>query len=327
MKVLLTGANGFVGSSILDLLVERGHDVRIMLRKTSDTSRITRHLPRADVRYGSLDDPDALGQAVRDVECVVHCAGKTKVLCVEEYYAANRDGTRRVVEAANANADSLRHFVHISSRAVNGPTTTARPARENDPCLPISDYGKSKLEGERVVTGQCRVPWTVLRPSAVYGPGDTDFLHAFRAVRMRLMPLFDGGRQEINLVYVRDVAEAVLRCTGEEKAFGKTYNVASPDSSTARELVEEIARQMNVRALPLWLPGVALWPVCLVSEAASRVTGKPSILSRQKFQELRATGWVCSVERIRQDLGFVAATPLPEGIRRTLAWYREAGWL
>ena len=84
---------------------------------------------------------------------------------------------------------------------------------------------------------------------------------------------------------------------------------------------------MNVRALPLWLPGVALWPVCLASEAASRVTGRPSILSRQKFQELRAAGWVCSVERIRQDLGFVAPTPLPQGIGQTLAWYREAGWL
>jgi len=327
MRVLITGANGFVGSHILDVLREAGAGVRIILRRTSNTRFIQDHLPHVQVHYASLDDPAALQEAMRDTDCVVHCAGKTKVLRLEEYYEANQRGTRSVVDAANQHRGSLRHLIHISSRAVSGPSAPGNPSREDAPPAPISEYGKSKQLGELEVTGGCQVPYTILRPSAVYGPRDADFLHAFRAVRMRLMPLFDGGRQEINLVYARDVAGAVLRVMGDPRAFGNIYNVASPRRSTTREFLEEIARQMHVRPVPVHLPSAALYPVCLAQEIASRLTGRPGILSRQRFCELRAAGWACSVERIRHDFGFVADTPLSEGVRQTTAWYERHGWL
>jgi len=327
MNVLLTGANGFLGSHILDTLRQRGAAVRILLRRTSETGLIERQLPHVEVCYGSLQEPDSLEAAVRGMDCVIHCAGKTKVVRDRQYYSANLEGARNVVRAANAHKGSLRRLVHISSRAVLGPSTSDAPSSEDDAALPVSDYGRSKLLGEREVTGGCQVPYTVLRPSAVYGPRDRDFLHLFRAVRMRLMPLFDGGRQEVNLVYALDVAEAVWRALEAPQAAGKTYNVASPHVSTARELGEEIARQMHVRALPVRLPAAALYPVCLGQELLSRITGRASVLSRQRYRELRAAGWVCSVERIRRDLGFVARTPLSDGIARTLAWYRRHGWL
>ena len=328
MKVLITGANGFVGSHILDALLEAGVAVRILLRKTSNTRLIQHHLPHVEVHYyAGIDSPAGPQEAMRGVECVVHCAGKTKVLRIREYYEANQHGTRNVVEAANRHGGSLRHLILISTRAVSGPSTRDNLSREDATPAPVSEYGKSKLLGEREVTGACEVPYTILRPSAVYGPRDSDFLHAFRAVRARLMPLFDGGRQEINLVFARDVARAVLRVMCEPKASGKIYNVASPQRSTTREFLEEIARQMHVRALPLYLPSAALYPVCLVQEAVSHLRGRPSILSRQKFHELRAAGWACCIERIRQDLGFVADTPLSDGVRQTIAWYEQHGWL
>ena len=327
MTVLLTGANGFVGSHILDGLRGAGHQVRLLLRQTSNTRFIGGHLPHVEVSYGALGDAGSLDEAMRGVDCVVHCAGKTKVVRVREYYEVNRDGTRNVVQAVNRNGASVRQLIHISSRAVIGPSAAGRPGLEDDPPSPVSEYGRSKLEAEREVTAGCEAPWTVLRPSAVYGPRDTDFLHAFRAVRMRLMTLFDGGRQQINLVYVEDVARAVLRVMDAQEAQGKVYNVASPDVSTARGLMEEIARQMGVRALPVRLPAAALYPLCLGSELVSRITGRPGILSRAKYRELRAAGWLCSTERIRRDLGFTADTPLSKGVRQTLAWYRDNGWL
>lgn len=327
MRVLLTGANGFVGSHILDRLVESGAEAGILLRKTSDTAFIERQLPRVQVHYGSLEDARSLRRAIRGMDCVIHCAGKTKVLRTEEFYRVNHEGTRNVVRAVNAHRGSLQQLIHVSSRAVFGPCTGDDAATEDCPAQPISEYGKSKLLGEMEVTEHCEVPYTVLRPSAVYGPRDDAFLFAFQTVRLRLLPVFKGGMQQINLVYVCDVADAVLACLDRSDAFGRVYNVASPQPSTTLELFREIEHQMRIRALPVSLPLAILYPVCVAREICSRITGKPNILNRQKYLELSAPGWVCSSERICRELGFVARTPLREGIARALDWYRREGWL
>jgi len=335
MRVLLTGANGFVGSHVLDLLRE-GPDVlgepvgpiSILLRRTSDTRFIAGHLPHVTVHCGSLSAPDALARAVEGAECVIHCAGKTKALHVEEFYQVNQEGTRNLVRAVNANEAPVRHLVHVSTCAVCGPASANRPASEDESARPVSEYGRSKLLGEREVTERCEVAYTVLRPSAVYGPRDVDFLSAFRGVRARLMPVFGrGGGMDVSLVYARDVARAVLSCLDRPEAFGKTYNVAMPEPCTSLDLLTEIARQMRVRAVAVRVPIAALYPVCLVSEALSRITGKASILSRQKYQELKQPGWVCATARIREELGFVATTSLQKGVALTLDWYRRHGWL
>ena len=327
MKVLLTGANGFVGSHILDLLLESGLSVRVLLRVTSNTRFIEEQLPRLEVSYGSLDDEASLEQAIDGVDCIVHCAGKTKVLHISEFYLANQAGTRSLVQAANKFRRTLRHFIHISSWAVNGPTTAEAPAREDDPPAPVSEYGKSKLMGELEVRNACQVPYTVLRPSAVYGPRDTDLLFAFRAVKRRLMPLWNGGHQQVSLVYVKDVAGAVKACLERREAFGNVYNVASPEAHEIRQVLEEISRQMGVKPVRVHLPIGILYPLSLAQEFISHLTGKPNILSRQKYLELKQCGWVSATDRIRRDIGFVADTPLRAGIAQTIEWYCANGWL
>ncbi|MFP4027449.1 MAG: NAD-dependent epimerase/dehydratase family protein [Candidatus Brocadiia bacterium] len=327
MKVLVTGANGFVGSHILDALRERHVSVRILLRHTSDTSFIKRHLNDVEIHYGSLSDPESLADGVDGVQAIIHCAGKTKVVRTEQYYEVNQKGTANLVEVTNRQIDPIDQFIHISSRSVLGPSRSNNPATEKDLPRPISDYGKSKLLAEREVTEKCKVPWTVLRPSAVYGPRDTDFFHAFKTVHNRLMPLFDGGTQQINLIYGPDLADAVLECLGEADAFTEIYNVASPHISTSRGLLEEIARQMNVQPLVFSVPSKFLYPACAIQEFLSNITGKPSIFSRQKYHELQASGWVCSIDKIRRELGYVAETTLSEGVAKTLRWYEEHGWL
>lgn len=327
MRVLLTGGNGFIGSHILDCLRAEDHRVRLLLRKTSDTAFIEEHLPEVEVHYGSLLDADSLTEAAAGVECIIHCAGKTKAIDPEDYYRVNRDGTAHMVEAANRHRPAVRQFIHISSRAVNGPATAEDPAHEDDEPAPLSDYGRSKMEAEREVTDGCEVPWTVLRPSGVYGPRDTDFLGAFRAIRRHILPLFDGGNQSLNLVYGRDVAAATMRCLGEQKARNRIYNVASPRIYTTRDFLQDIAEVMGEWTLEVRMPSAALYPICLLHEWASHLTGRACILNRQKYKELRAPGWACSVERIREDLDFVCPTPLEEGIRATLEWYRREGWL
>jgi nucleoside-diphosphate-sugar epimerase len=327
MKVLLTGASGFVGSHVLDSLRARGIVTAVLLRPASNKRFIEAHLPQLDVRTGSLSDPESLAAAMQDVTHVIHCAGCTKALRVSEFYEVNQTGTRHVVAAVNRQSERIQRLVHISSLAAGGPASQARPACEDDPPHPVSEYGRSKLAGEEEVRRACKPDYVILRPPAVYGPRDTGFLPLFKAVKKHVLPRFGGGRQQLSLVFAKDLAEAAVTCLTHPAAAGKTFYTASPEVMTALALADEIAHQMGTWTLPLPLPTVTLWPLCCFQEAASRLAGKPNLLSRQKYAELRAPGWVCDPSRLRRELGFVCAITLRNGITETLAWYQQQGWL
>lgn len=327
MKVFLTGASGFVGSHVLDLLCAGRHEVSILLQRTSNTRFICRHLGEVTVHCGSLDDAPLLKKAMSGVEAVVHCAGKTKALHSSEFYRVNRSGTRHVVMAANACGESLRRLVYISSQAVSGPGDLNRPAEETGDGRPVSVYGRSKWLGESEVRVRCRVPWTILRPAAVYGPRDTEFLPIFQKVKQRLMPLLSGPKRPLQMVYGPDVAAAVLCSLMHERSVGGIFHVAAEPPCTDEEFMEEIATQLRVRPVRLRIPRAGLYLASVIQEILSRATGRPHMLSRQKLPELLASGWVCSTKKISQDLGFTAPTSLREGVSRTLEWYHREGWL
>jgi len=327
MKVFLTGASGFVGSHVLDALLAGHHEVSILLQRTSNPRFISRHLAVLTVHFGSLDDVPLLTKAMGGVEAVIHCAGKTKALHSSEFYRVNRAGTRNVVMAANACRESLRRLVYVSSQAVSGPGDLNRPAEETGDPRPVSVYGRSKWLGETEVLLHCRVPWTILRPAAVYGPRDTEFLPVFQKVKQRFMPLLSGAKRPLHMVYGPDVAAAVLCCLLHERSAGGTYHVAAEPSCTDEEFMEEIAAQLQVRPVRLRIPRAGLYLASVIQEILSRATGRPNMLSRQKLPELLAPGWVCSTEKMRKDLGFLAPTSLREGVGRTIEWYCREGWL
>lgn len=329
MKVLLTGANGFVGSHILDALIERDIPTAILLRPTARLDWIRSHLPRAEVRWGTVTDTESLARSLDGITQVIHCAGLTKSVVAARFHEVNHAGTRLLVEAVNARSTAVERLVLISSLAAGRPGTASDPASETDPSAPVTEYGRSKLEAERVVREQARVPHVILRPAAVYGPRDRDFLHLFRAVRSRFAPQFGGGRQELSLVYAPDLGRATVAALEWRGAgsSGTIWNVAAPGVVTAGQLGEEIARCLGVRP---WTPSVpmgCLWPICAVCSMGSRLTGRPHILSLEKYAELTAPGWVCQVDRLRDELGYCCSTTLEEGLDRTVAWYRREGWL
>lgn len=327
MKVLLTGANGFVGSHILDQLRGRGVATAVLLRPNSNRAFIAAHLPHVEVCPGSITEPDSLSRALTGVSHVIHCAGATKALRTGDFFATNQAGTRNVVEAVNRHAGQVQRLVHLSSLAAAGPAGADSPAREADPPRPVSDYGRSKLAGETEVRQGCRTEFVILRPPGVYGPRDGEFLRLFKAVQSHVLPTFGGGRQALSLVFVKDLAEAAVTCLTHPAAAGKTFYVAAPEPLTARSLAEAIQSELNTWTLPLPLPTGALWLACAGQEMLSRLTGRANVLSRQKYSELRAPGWVCDPGLLRQTTGFECRTMLPAGLAQTHAWYREAGWL
>lgn len=326
MKVLLTGASGFVGSHILDKLCSKGIATAVLLRPTSNRRFIESHLPQLDVRFGSISDQKSLDSALRDITHVIHCAGCTKALKIPEFYETNQIGTRNVVEAINRQPDQIQRLVHISSLAVGGPATPDRPAREDDPPNPVSEYGKSKLAGEQEVRS-CKTEYVILRPPAVYGPRDDAFLPFFKSIRAHFQVLVGSKPLALSLVFVKDLAEATVACLSHSAAAGKTFYVASPEITDAHAMAVEMASQMKTWTLKIPLPAAFLWLVCLLQEAISGLTRKPSVLSRQKYVELTASGWVCDTARLRKELGIVCPTGLQTGLAETLKWYRQNGWL
>lgn len=327
MKVLLTGATGFVGSHILDVLRNRGVETVLLLRPASNRQFIEAHLPQVEIRSGSFDDAPSLDAAVRDVTHVIHCAGAVKALTTDGFYAANERGPRHVVAAINRRGGAIARLVHISSLAAAGPTVPGRPLREDDPPRPVSEYGRSKLAGERVVREECRSEFVILRPPAVYGPRDGEFLRLFKAVKSHLLPRFGGGRQALSFVEVEDLARAAVECLTVPAAARQTFHVAADEFSTAGKLADEIVAAMQTWTLPLALPTGVLWPVCVAQEWISRLTGKPNVLNRQKYAELRAPAWICDSSKLTRETGLRCPTRLREGLARTLAWYREHSWL
>ncbi len=279
-----------------------------------------------EVRGGSITEPARLPAALAGVTHVIHCAGCTKAQPLSQFYDVNQAGTRNLVEAVNAAPSRVQRLVHISSLAAAGPATAEKPAREEDLPCPVSEYGRSKLAGELEVRERCRPEHVILRPPAVYGPRDAEFLRLFQTVKAHVLPC-PPGRQPLSLVFVRDLADAAVACLAHPAAANRTYFVTSPEVVTARMMGEEIAAALGTSTLPLPLPLAVLWLVCLAQEAKSRLTGRANVLSLQKYAELRAPGWVCEGARFEREVGLGCATRLKAGISETLAWYRRERWL
>lgn len=325
MIVLLTGASGFVGSHVLEVLQRAGIPTRLLLRASSSRAFIQRHLEAVTINEGSINSPDALNRAMKGVTHVVHCAGLVKALGISAFYEVNQVGTRNVVLAANA--ANVRRLVHVSSLAAAGPATADRPACETDVPQPVSEYGKSKLAGEKEILDHCQTEYVILRPPAVYGPRDGEFLRLFKAVKRGLIPDIGCGRQALSLVFVEDLARVVVDCLEHPSAVAETYFVNHPEVQTAVGFGRLIATELGRRAVRVPIPVPLIWPLCLGQELASRITRRANVLSLQKYAELRARGWVCDAGRLRARLGLTCPTGLAEGVRHTAAAYRDAGWL
>ncbi|MEP7325235.1 MAG: NAD(P)-dependent oxidoreductase [Gemmatimonadota bacterium] len=322
MKALLTGATGFVGRHLVSTLLRRGDDVTALIRSPQKAQDIA----DTGVRLitGDLDDQRAMAQAAEGQDVVYHVAGLTAALSEAEFLHVNRDGTQALLAAATV--AGCRRFVLVSSAAAAGPSQPGVPSTGDEPPHPVTIYGESKLAGERVVRASS-IPWTIVRPPAVYGPGDRELLRIFKLARLGIAPVFGGGRQELSLVYGPDLGEALAAAGHAPAAVGKVYYACHPEVVTSGMMVREIGRAMgkSVRLLPL--PGFLANGILTVTGAAARLTGKATLLTRDKAHEFLAPAWTADPSRLTADTGWRAEHDLRSGVSETLEWYRSHKWL
>ncbi len=320
--VVLTGATGFLGSHIADLLLARGYAVRATVRPTSDTRWLQGK--RVELVEAPLAGPPAaLAPLLDGAGAVVHCAGVVRAPNEERYRAGNVDTTRALRDAAAA-AGGVRCFVLISSLAAAGPSTPARPRVEADPCAPVSAYGRAKLEAESLLQSGLPFRAPILRPPALYGPRDASFLPLFRLARAGWALRPQAPLRALSLAHGRDAARATLALLETETAAGP-YFVEDGQAHGWNDLARALGPAFGRRLLPLPIPLAA-------ARAAARLLGarrseRSAVLNRDRLQTLAASAWTCSGARLRAETGFAPEFDLAAGFRDTLAWYRERGWL
>ena len=324
--VLVTGANGFVGSHLTEALLARGYRVRCMVRRTSDLTHI-RDLP-VEWAFADALDRESLPPACEGVDAVCHCAALTRALDEGSFLAVNAEGTEALAQACLDATPDLRRFLLVSSQTAVGPSLGPGDyIDESRPPQPITWYANSKLAAEQALLSlDGRLPLTIVRPSAVFGPRDRDFFAYFDLVKHGLN--LQLGRQErvYSLIYVRDLAELILLALESKAAEGQTY-FASSYAYSYTELSEAIVRVMGKRPLRITLPEAVLTPIALWSKFQGRLTGKPTLLNDQRVVDMWQHYWLCSGEKARQELGFVPKYDLETAVRETADWYRENGWL
>jgi nucleoside-diphosphate-sugar epimerase len=322
LTLFLSGGAGFIGSHVARAFLTEGWRVRALVRRPERATLLPR---QAEVVRGDLTDGGSYQKHLEGCAAVVHCAAATRGRSLADFRRVNVAGTEAIVGAARESCPDAM-FVHVSSQAAAGPSRTGVPVRENDPAAPVSWYGRSKLESELAVAGNHRGPWCVVRPSVVYGAGDSGLLPMFSMVGWGVAPILGGGRRRVQLLAVEDLARMLFAAARRPDLHGRRA-FAAGDTVSMGELVREIAALRLPRARAIAVPDVSVRLVGMLASLRDGLTGTASAFNRDKAREMLQADWICDPEPFLRDLQVAPGIPWREGIRQTCRWYVEARWL
>ncbi len=326
MKILVTGASGFVGSHIADRLLAAGHEVRALIRANSSLKWLQEK--RIELVTGNMLDIDSLRAAVEHVNVIVHVAGVTAAKTKEGFYEGNLLPTRNLLEAARRFNPTLSRFIFCSSQTAAGPSMDGQPVTELTPPHPITTYGKSKRAAEEEVErARADFPITILRLSAVYGPRDTAILTFFQTVGKGLKPLIGMQDKWVNLAHAEDIADAVVLAVEQESAKNETYFIGAEQHYTWRHVNDLTSEILGRRGLTVKLPHALVYAVAGSSEFFSIFRSKPSVLNWEKGRDMVQSHWTASVDKAKRELGYRQRVSLEDGVKDTIEWYKRMEWL
>ena len=331
MKILITGASGFIGSFIVEEALKQGFETWAAVRKSSSKE----YLQDERIHFIELN-LSSKAQLIEQLQphqfdYVVHAAGVTKCLNKADFHRINTEGTKNLVDALLDLQMPLKRFVFLSSLSVFGAIKERLPydeIRENDTPQPNTEYGRSKLEAERYIDSiGSRLPYIILRPTGVYGPKEKDYFMMAKSIKQHIDFAVGYQRQDITFVYVTDVVQAVFLAL-EKGETGRKYFLSDGQvyqSTTFSDLIhEELGRPWWLRiTAPVWVLRI----VTFFGEYIGHITGKVTALNNDKYNILRQRNWRCDIEPARRELGFEPKVQLKEGVKTTIQWYKDHKWL
>lgn len=348
MTILVTGASGFIGSYIVQEGLSKGFEVWAGVRGTSSRA----YLQDERIKFAQLDlsNPKILLSQLQQYrqemggkgwDYVVHAAGATKCLNEKDFYRTNADGTRYLIDALRSADMVPKRFVFVSSLSIFGAIReepVRKPSAENpwiyspilltDTPKPNTAYGISKLKAEEYLIQQKDFPFTILRPTGVYGPREKDYFMMAKSIKQHIDFSVGYKPQEITFVYMMDVVQAIYKCIESPTAEGKAYFLSDGEVYNSRRFSDLLQLHLgnpwvlHIKA-PLWMLRI----ICWVSTRISHITGKMNALNDDKYHILSQRNWQCDIEPAEQDFGYLPQWKLEQGVESTIKWYNENGWL
>jgi nucleoside-diphosphate-sugar epimerase len=323
-RVLVTGATGFIGSHLVEKLINLGYGVSVLVRKDSNL----RWLQEKHVQYIYGDFAETGGiPTLNGIDYIFHLGGATRAIRQKDFYRINFEGTVALLNAAQ-DIKGLKGFIFLSSQAAAGPSQNDRASLESDIPHPVSPYGKSKLRAEKAVLSfKDRFHVTILRPCGVYGPRDGYMLELFRQISKGFIPSIGKGPMYWNLCYVDDIVHALLLSIKQDRPSGEIFFITDGERYSFDYFAEVVSSSLQIKPRRVVIPSWAAWCYATAADIVAIAAGRPAVFSRNKCAEGCCKNWVCDISKAKKELGFRPGVLLGSGVNATLNWYKEQGWL
>lgn len=304
--IAVTGGAGFIGQSLLKTLAEEGYQVRALQNRTP----VYAHENITPIE-GSLTDAQALKELVQGAHVVIHGAGLIAARRGGEYYKVNTEGTRRLAQVSAY--EKVGKFLLISSLS----------AREFE----LSHYGNSKKKAEQTLRTVPDLQWDALRPPAVYGPGDMQFLPLMKMVQKGTVILPAGRNARASMIYVDDLVSAILHWVKNAKPTGTAYEVDDGTTNGHRwqDVTEEAAKVFNTKPRYIALPKFAVYGFSYVAYVAEMLMQRVPQLAPEKARQICYPDWVCRDNSLQKAIGWKPKVTVSKGIPQTIRWYQDKG--
>ena len=323
MNVLVTGGTGFIGSHLVERLLQRKFKVYALVRDPLNLKWLTG--TKASLLTGDLLHFPPFPE---DFDYIFHLAGLTKSYRVENFYQVNHQGTINLLQKAVNQKKPPRKFIFLSTLAVSGPSPSLQGVKEEEAPRPLTHYGRSKFLAEEACRqAKDKFPVAIIRVSAVYGPRDKDFLSFFQVINKGILPLVRPGQRFLSLCYLHDLIQALELTMEKEFPSGEIFHIAHPQPVSWDELGLKSAQALERRACRVYIPLWLLFLAAVINFPKDKFTQSTSALNLQKYKDLKQKYWIADTSKIQKLLGFQAQYDLPKGLSETVTWYRQHHWL
>ncbi|MEN8192685.1 MAG: NAD-dependent epimerase/dehydratase family protein [Bacteroidota bacterium] len=323
---VVTGANGFVGSHLVDYLIDKGDEVHCLVRKSSNLRWLEGK--NVVIHDSGLFDIEGLKKVLTNIDYLYHVAGVVKAKNEEGYFKGNVKATENLLNTVLETSPEIKRVLIVSSLTACGPSLNGNICNEKSQRHPITTYGKSKAAQEELAEKYMdKLPITIVRPPAIFGERDTEIYLFFKTYMKGLMSLIGFNKKDLSLIYVKDLVQGIYLAATKDMSKGETYFISSKELYTWPQIGKILQKVTNKKAVTLRLPHFLVYGVAAIAQLLAMPLSTAATFNLEKARDFVQESWTCDINKAEKDLGFKENYTLEEAMKRTIDWYREKKWL